>query len=121
MIVRSTLVLVCHAAPFTPHPEGPGDYKRALTREGRRQAERLVTELAAANRTVIYSSPFLRAVQTVEPLARSTGLPIETHHELREWYSGIGPTPDYARHLRRSEPSAVAVSSRLSPQDSRGR
>ncbi|MFI2281013.1 histidine phosphatase family protein [Nocardia beijingensis] len=83
-----------------PRSGGPGDYERSLTAAGEQQAERLVTELAAVHPTAIFSSPFLRAVQTVQPLARHTGLPIETHHALREWDSGIGPTPDYARFYR---------------------
>ncbi|MEA3529518.1 MULTISPECIES: histidine phosphatase family protein [Nocardia] len=102
MTVRSTLVLVRHAEPFIPRAGGPGDYERSLTAAGGQQAERLVTELAALQPAAIFSSPFLRAVQTVLPLARRTGLRIETHPDLREWQSGIGPRPDYARYYRES-------------------
>ncbi|MGW5379624.1 formyltransferase family protein [Nocardia sp. NPDC003999] len=104
---RSTLVLVRHAEPFTPRAGGPGDYERSLTGAGEQQAELLVTDLAALSPTVIFSSPYLRAVRTIQPLARRTGLPIETDHDLREWESGIGPTPDYARYYCESwaEPS----------------
>lgn len=107
MTVRSTLVLVRHAEPFIPRAGGPGDYERSLTAVGAQQAEQLVTELTAVQPVAIFSSPFLRAVQTVQPLARHTRLRIETHHDLREWDSGIGPTPDYARYYRESwaEPS----------------
>ncbi|MBF6338631.1 histidine phosphatase family protein [Nocardia abscessus] len=107
--MRSTILLVRHAQPFIPHPGGPDDYERSLTEEGEHQAQRLVTELAAADPAAIYSSPFLRAVRTVAPLGRFTGLPIETDNELREWDSGIGPTPEYARHYSASwaEPSSA--------------
>ncbi|MGW4326427.1 histidine phosphatase family protein [Nocardia sp. NPDC004573] len=98
----STLVLVRHAQPFLPRPGGPGDRERSLTDEGRGQAQRLVTFLAAAAPTAIVSSPYLRAVQTVEPLARRIGLPVVTDHALREWDSGFGPTPDFARYYRES-------------------
>jgi 2,3-bisphosphoglycerate-dependent phosphoglycerate mutase len=96
------LVLVRHAQPFIPRPGGPGDHERSLTDAGRGQAERLVTELAAEQPAAIVSSPYLRAVRTVEPLARFTGLPVRTDNRLREWDSGIGPTPDYARYHARS-------------------
>jgi 2,3-bisphosphoglycerate-dependent phosphoglycerate mutase len=99
---RSVLVLVRHAQPFIPRPGGPGDHERSLTDSGRGQAERLVTELAAEQPAAIVSSPYLRAVRTVEPLARFTGLPVLTHNRLREWDSGIGPTPDYARYHAQS-------------------
>ncbi|WP_280477532.1 histidine phosphatase family protein [Nocardia asiatica] len=98
----STVLLVRHAQPFVPYPGGPDDYERTLTDEGQQQAQRLVTELAAAAPAAIYSSPFLRAVRTVAPLARRTGLPIETDADLREWDSGIEPTPDYERHYAAS-------------------
>ncbi|MFD8249179.1 histidine phosphatase family protein [Nocardia sp. NPDC059691] len=86
---------------------GPGDYERSLTAASEQQAELLVTDPAALSPTVIFSSPYLRAVRTIQPLARRTGLPIETDHDLREWESGIGPTPGYARYYCESwaEPS----------------
>ncbi|MFE7740842.1 histidine phosphatase family protein [Nocardia sp. NPDC057455] len=102
MTTRSVLVLVRHAQPFIPRPGGPGDYERSLTEAGRCQAEGLVTELAAEQPAAIVSSPYLRAVRTVEPLARFTGLPVVTDNELREWDSGIGPTPGYARYYAES-------------------
>ncbi|MGY2027943.1 histidine phosphatase family protein [Nocardia gipuzkoensis] len=108
-MTRSTVLLIRHAQPFIPHPGGPDDYERSLTDEGEHQAQRLVTEPAAADPAAIYSSPFLRAIRTAAPLARFTGIPIETDNALREWDSGIGPTPDYARHYSASwaEPSSA--------------
>ncbi|MBF6465920.1 histidine phosphatase family protein [Nocardia beijingensis] len=63
-------MLVRHA-PFLPRPGGPGDRERSLTDEGRGQAQRLVAVLAAAAPTAIVSSPYLRAVRTVDRLAPS--------------------------------------------------
>jgi 2,3-bisphosphoglycerate-dependent phosphoglycerate mutase len=94
----SLIVLVRHAHPFVPEPGGPDDDERSLTPRGFAQAEQLVTQLASPEPALIVSSPHLRAVQTVEPLARSVGLPVHTDPDLREWESGIGPTSDYARH-----------------------
>lgn len=52
--------------------------------------------------TIVVSSPYLRAVQTVEPLARALGMPVLPQHDLREWDSGISPTPSYARYYAES-------------------
>ncbi|MFD6162010.1 histidine phosphatase family protein [Nocardia sp. NPDC060256] len=68
--MRSTLVLVRHAQPFIPQQGGPDDYERPLTDQGVAQPERLVDELIALPPCGIASSPYLRAVRTVEPLAR---------------------------------------------------
>lgn len=98
----TVLLLVRHAQPFVPRPGGPDDYRRSLTREGFAAAERLVGELAGVAPVAVLSSPYLRARQTVEPLARAAGLTVRTRHELREWDSGLRPSPDYARQHARS-------------------
>lgn len=90
------LVLVRHAESHPPTPGGPDELHRGLTPAGRAQAEDLVAELAALGPTRIVSSPYARAVQTVRPLARALGRPVETYPDLREWDSGIGPRPDWA-------------------------
>lgn len=100
--MRAEVVLVRHARPLLPTPNGPDDHHRPLTEAGLAQAERLVEDLAAIKPALIASSPYLRAVQTVEPTARALGMPVETRHDLREWDSGLGPTPDYARHFAQS-------------------
>lgn len=68
---------------------GP-DEARPLDEAGRRQAEALADLLAGEPIDRIVSSPSLRCVQTVEPLAAATGLPIETDGALEE---GAGATP----------------------------
>ena len=56
---------------------------RPLDERGRRQAEALVeTLLAAFELDRIVSSPYLRCVQTVEPLAAARGLEIELDEQL---------------------------------------
>lgn len=62
---------------------GP-DKKRPLTRPGRRQAARLVERLADLDVECILSSPFVRCVQSVAPLARERGLEIEVAPVLAE-------------------------------------
>ena len=100
--MRAEVVLVRHAEPFFPVPDGPDDLHRSLTPVGLEQAERLVAELVRPRPHRVVSSPYLRAVQTVEPVARALGLPVETAHALREWDSSLEPTPDYARHYAES-------------------
>ena len=62
---------------------GP-DEQRPLTRRGRRQAERLVERFRGIQVARIVSSPFVRCVQTVEPLARDRGLEVEPDPRLAE-------------------------------------
>ncbi|MGZ3142112.1 histidine phosphatase family protein [Lentzea chajnantorensis] len=100
--MRAEVVLVRHARSTPPRRGGPDEYRRPLTTEGLAQAEHLVAHLAGIEPSLIASSPYLRAVQTVEPFARALGLPVRTGHDLREWDSGIDPTPDYARHYAES-------------------
>jgi probable phosphoglycerate mutase len=56
---------------------------------GRAQAEATALALAAEGVTAIYSSDLLRAVQTAEPLARATGLTVETTDAFRERSVGL--------------------------------
>jgi 8-oxo-dGTP diphosphatase len=76
---------------------GP-DEERPLTEKGRRQAERLVQGFQGSEIERIVSSPFLRCIQTVEPLARSRGLEVGIANELAE---GAGPerTIEFIRRL----------------------
>ncbi|WP_232241164.1 histidine phosphatase family protein [Kutzneria sp. 744] len=96
------IVLVRHAESVHPSPGGPDDYHRPLAETGLAQAEDLVAELAPVKPALIAASPYLRAMQTIQPLARALGLPVHTDHELREWDSGLEPTPDWARHYEQS-------------------
>ena len=60
-----------------------------LTDLGRSQAEEAAEELAGLAPGVLISSDLLRAVQTAEPCARTTGLPIVTTPALREQGYGV--------------------------------
>jgi 2,3-bisphosphoglycerate-dependent phosphoglycerate mutase len=62
-----------------------------LTKAGIVQAERLVEDLAQVKPSLIASSPYLRAIQTVEPTAQAVGMPVQTHHDLREWIPDSNP------------------------------
>lgn len=100
--VTCEVILVRHAEPLLPEPNGPDDFQRGLTDQGRRQAEQLVADLIAFQPVAVVSSPYLRAVQTVAPVARCLGMSVTLRTELREWDSGLEPRPDFAEHYARS-------------------
>ena len=63
----------------------PGDdLSRPLSKTGRRQAEALVRVLSGRMIERILSSPAIRCLDTVKPLADQRGLPIEPRDELLE-------------------------------------
>lgn len=63
----------------------PGDDRlRPLTKKGRKQAEQLATLLQGRRIAAVYSSPYVRCVQTVEPLARANRLEVLQRVELGE-------------------------------------
>lgn len=64
--------------------EGEDDRLRPLDERGERQAEGLVDQLADSDISRILSSPYVRCVQSVEPLAAARGLPVEAVDELAE-------------------------------------
>ncbi len=63
--------------------KGPDD-ERPLSKRGRRQAEGLVDLLTDVGLATVFSSPSLRCLQTVEPLAERLGVTVEARPELRE-------------------------------------
>jgi 8-oxo-dGTP diphosphatase len=60
------------------------DHLRPLTKAGWRQAEALVDLYSVQELTRLLSSPYVRCVQTLEPLAKARGLPVETADGLAE-------------------------------------
>ena len=60
------------------------DRLRPLDKKGRRQAKRLVPLLTELGARRIVSSPYLRCVQSVEPLAAALGVAIEEDERLAE-------------------------------------
>jgi 8-oxo-dGTP diphosphatase len=63
---------------------GEDDTVRPLDERGRRQAEALVAQLAERDFSRVLSSPYLRCVQSVEPLAEARGLQVEAVDGLAE-------------------------------------
>ncbi len=83
--------------------DGP-DHTRPLSGKGRRQAEGLVHLLADRPIGRVLSSPYVRCVQTVEPLAEKLGLPVEETDALAE-----GAVPADTVELLRAVASSTAV------------
>jgi len=60
------------------------DRMRPLSKSGFKQAEALVSALGPCGISAIYSSPYERCVQTVEPLARARRLEVQESRHLAE-------------------------------------
>jgi 8-oxo-dGTP diphosphatase len=72
------LYVVRHAKAGSRRRFDGDDRDRPLTESGRAQARALAERLAGADISRIRSSPYLRCVQTVLPLAEALGLEVET-------------------------------------------
>ncbi len=91
-----TIYLIRHCKAAGQHPEAP------LTEEGVRQSMRLAEALGDCRIERIVSSPFLRAVSSVEPLANRLGLGVELEERLRERVLSGTERPDWMERLQRS-------------------
>ena len=76
--------MVRHAKSGSRSHWSGDDRVRPLSKKGRQQAEELVTVLQSFPISAIFSSPFVRCVQTVEPLARARHLEVKESPSLAE-------------------------------------
>jgi 8-oxo-dGTP diphosphatase len=79
-----TSVLLRHAAAGDRDHWDGDDFHRPLDARGRRESEALVELLRPFGVRRVVSSPYVRCVQTVEPLAAALGLPLELDDRLGE-------------------------------------
>jgi 8-oxo-(d)GTP phosphatase len=78
----TTIFLVRHAkAADRDHWDG-ADRDRPLVERGQAQAERLAAALAPEKPALVAASPWLRCVETAEPLARAAGLEVQADDRL---------------------------------------
>ena len=70
---HTTLTLVRHGDPDWAPGGGPAVDDPGLTPFGRRQADAVAAALARTPLDFLYVSPYLRARETAEPIARATG------------------------------------------------
>lgn len=89
-----TLYLLRHAAAGDRSKWEGVDAVRPLTKKGRRQSEAIAGYLQDAGIERIYTSPYTRCVQTVEPIAEAIGAKVREHDALAE-----GPDIDAAYEL----------------------
>jgi 8-oxo-dGTP diphosphatase len=95
-----TSILVRHASAGDRDRWPVADRLRPLDHRGRLQAAALVEILRPLGVSRVLSSPYVRCLETVQPLAAALELPVEPDHRLAE---GAGPG---ARELL-SEPGVV--------------
>jgi phosphohistidine phosphatase SixA len=79
-----TNVLVRHASAGDRHAWTGDDRLRPLDARGRRQATELVELLRGLELRRVVSSPYVRCVETMEPLAAALGLRVEGDERLAE-------------------------------------
>ena len=85
------------------------DRVRPLSAKGRAQAEAIAAALASAGISEVWSSPYLRCLQTAEPLAARGGLTVVPDPRLAEGSDGAGALD--ALLARSDAGHTVAVSS----------
>ena len=78
------LHLVRHADAGNRGVRVGDDFERPLDDHGQVQAEAIAVTLAERPVRRILSSPYVRCVDTVAPLGRTLGLPVEASEELAE-------------------------------------
>jgi phosphohistidine phosphatase SixA len=97
-----SVVLLRHASAGDRAAWRGDDCLRPLDPRGRRQAAKLIGPLLELGVTRVLSSPYVRCVQSVEPLAEALGVEVELDDSLAE---GAGRA---ALELLRSVENAVA-------------
>ena len=87
---RSRALIIRHGEAGDRDRWKGDDRLRPLTRPGWRQAHALVEQLREHPVVRVLSSPYVRCVQSVEPLADARGLSVERTEDLAEG-AGHGP------------------------------
>jgi 8-oxo-dGTP diphosphatase len=87
------LYLVRHAKAGSRHDFKGNDRLRPLSSAGRRQADglaaRLTPLLKPATTKTFLSSPYMRCIETLQPLAKAVGATVETDDRLAEGRSFV--------------------------------
>jgi 2,3-bisphosphoglycerate-dependent phosphoglycerate mutase len=95
------VLLVRHATPVLPDVWSD-EYTRPLTETGLQQASSLEEECHHLELDAVYSSPYLRAIQTVQPLAAARGLTVRPVEDLREHRLSAEPIDHWREVLERA-------------------
>ena len=73
-----------------------------LTEEGEQQAVQLATFLESRSIQAVYSSPFIRAKDTIAPFAKRSGLTVQEDDRLGERVLSDQDLPDWMERLKNS-------------------
>lgn len=94
--MKKTIYLIrhCQATGQAPDTE--------LTEAGRRQAHKLADFLEKQDVVHLITSPFTRAIQSIEPAANRLNLPIEVDDRLAERVLSTQDLPDWMEKLEES-------------------
>jgi 8-oxo-dGTP diphosphatase len=103
------LYVIRHTAAGNRSAWDKQDDRRPLSTKGRRQADAIADMLESAGISRLVSSPFVRCVQSLEPLAQRLGRPVETDARLAEGADGKGAL-DLANELRKKVDAAALCS-----------
>jgi 2,3-bisphosphoglycerate-dependent phosphoglycerate mutase len=96
------VLLVRHAEPIPVGSPGIADNDRPLSEAGRSAASELAEELDGWEISAIYSSPYRRAIDTVDMLARRRRLEVQVLEDLRERLLSTAPHDDWQASLARA-------------------
>lgn len=92
--MKKKIYIVRHCEAQGQPPESP------LTEKGFTQAKNLSAFLSNINFDRILSSPFLRAIQSIEPLSKETNIKIDIDERLSERVLSTLDLPDWPEKLR---------------------
>jgi 8-oxo-dGTP diphosphatase len=99
----STSIYVVRHAEAGERTDGPDDHLRPLSGAGRHQARSVATMFESADVGDILSSPYVRCVETLEPLADRLGCSVERTDALAEG----APIDSVLRLLEQVPPRSV--------------
>ena len=79
-----SLFLVRHAKAGKRSQWNAEDALRPLVADGQKQAESIAESIVRLSPTALFSSPYVRCMQTLQPLAQLSGLTVQSHQLLAE-------------------------------------
>lgn len=89
--MTTNIYLVRHAASdYTPD-----ELNRPLSQEGKMDAEKVTALMIKENITRVYSSPYKRAIQTVDGIAMHFALPMHIEEDFKERRLAEGPVENF--------------------------
>ena len=101
------IILVRHGQAEAKRSRGASDRSRRLVARGRRQAEGLGKVIGVGRPTRVISSPALRCMETVQPLADRRKVALELSEQLAT-DAGVAAT-QLCRQLLQSEPDGSVI------------